>query len=242
MRAYQFVEPQHAPCRALERGTVPSSEVLSIMMPTEPVLSPVQRRVLTWGLIVFILALGAALGTTLLRRAAGGFLFGQSSEAHITQEFVVERLREVAKLVASEMTLRDVVTYEQTEMRSTKRTLLVVTARVSAGINLAHNTDVHIDAVAKRITIVVPPAEVTSVDVVNVTTYDEQAGLWNPFRAEDRDVIQQRIRTQLKTAALKSGILEHADQSAARVLTELLSRDGYTVEIRRPPAPRPPLG
>ena len=205
-------------------------------------LSPVQRRVLTWGLIVFILALGAALGTTLLRRAAGGLLFGQRSEARITQEFVVERLREVAKLVASEMTLRDVVTYEQTELRSTKRTLLVVTARVSAGINLAHNTDVHIDAVAKRITIVVPPAEVTSVDVVNVTTYDEQAGLWNPFRAEDRDVIQQRIRTQLKTAALKSGILEHADQSAARVLTELLSRDGYTVEIRRPPAPRPPLG
>ena len=212
------------------------------MMPTEPVLSPVQRRVLTWGLIVFILALGAALGTTLLRRAAGGLLFGQRSEARITQEFVVERLREVAKLVASEMTLRDVVTYEQTEMRSTKRTLLVVTARVSAGINLAHNTDVHIDAVAKRITIVVPPAEVTSVDVVNVTTYDEQAGLWNPFRAEDRDVIQQRIRTQLKTAALQSGILEHADQSAARVLTELLSRDGYTVEIRRPPAPRPLTG
>ena len=205
-------------------------------------LSPVQRRVLTWGLIVFILALGAALGTTLLRRAAGGLLFGQRSEARITQEFVVERLREVAKLVASEMTLRDVVTYEQTELRSTKRTLLVVTARVSAGINLAHNTDVHIDAVAKRITIVVPPAEVTSVDVVNVTTYDEQAGLWNPFRAEDRDAIQQRIRTQLKTAALQSGILEHADQSAARVLTELLSRDGYTVEIRRPPAPRPLIG
>ncbi|MBC7673965.1 MAG: DUF4230 domain-containing protein [Polaromonas sp.] len=212
------------------------------MMPTETVLSPLQRRVLTWGSIVFILALGAALGTTLLRRAASGLLFGQRSEAHITQEFVVERLREVAKLVASEMTLRDVVTYEQTELRSTKRTLLVVTARVSAGINLAHNTDVHIDAVAKRITIVVPPAEVTSVDVVNVTTYDEQAGLWNPFRAEDRDVIQQRIRTQLKTAALQSGILEHADQSAARVLTELLSRDGYTVEIRRPPAPRPLIG
>ena len=216
--------------------------VLSTMPPSEPVLSPAQRRVLIWGLIVFILALGGAVGTALLRRAAGGFLFGQSSEAHITQEFVVERLREVAKLVASEMTLRDVVTYEQTEMRSTKRTLLVVTARVSAGINLAHNTEVHIDAPAKRITIVVPPAEVMSVDVVNVTTYDEQAGLWNPFRAEDRDVIQQRIRTQLKSAALQSGILEHADQSAARVLTELLSRDGYTVEIRRPPAPRPPIG
>ena len=212
------------------------------MPSTEPALSPAQRRVLTWGAIVFVLVLGAAMGVTLLRRATGGLLFGQGSEAHITQEFVVERLREVAKLVASEMTLRDVVTYEQTELRSTKRTLLVVTARVSAGINLAHNTEVHIDAGAKRITIVVPPAEVTSVDVVNVTTYDEQAGLWNPFRAEDRDVIQQRIRTQLKTAALQSGILEHADQSAARVLTELLSRDGYTVEIRRPPPRAVPPG
>ena len=205
------------------------------MQPTEPVLSPAQRRVLTWGAIALALALGAALSVTLLRRAAGGLFFGQRSEAHITQEFVVERLREVAKLVASEMTLRDVVTYEQTEMRSTKRTLLVVTARVTAGINLAHNTDVQINAAKKRITIVVPPAEIMSVDVVNVTTYDERAGLWNPFRAEDRDVIQQRIRIQLKAAALQSGILQHADQSAARVLTELLSRDGYTVEIRRPP-------
>ena len=212
------------------------------MQPTEPVLSPAQRRVLTWGVIAFVLVIGAALSMTLLRRAAGGLLFGQRAEANITQEFVVERLREVAKLVASEMTLRDVVTYEQTELRSTKRTLLVVTARVTAGINLAHNTDVHIDAASRRITIAVPPAEIMSVDVVNVTTYDERAGLWNPFRAEDRDVIQQRIRTQLRAAALQSGILEHADQSAARVLTELLSRDGYTVEIRRPPVRPAPIG
>lgn len=216
--------------------------ILSVMPATEPVLSPAQRRTLTWALVAFALVAGAALSMTLLRRAAGGLLFGQHGDAHITQEFVVERLREVAKLVASEMTLRDVVTYEQTEMRSTKRSLLVVTARVTAGIDLAHNTDVHIDAAAKRITIVVPPAQIMSVDVVNVTTYDERAGLWNPFRAEDRDVIQQRIRTQLKTAALQSGILQHADQSAARVLTELLSRDGYTVEIRRPPALPAPIG
>jgi hypothetical protein len=40
-------------------------------------------------------------------------------------------------------------------------------------------------------------------------------------------------------AARQSGILPHADQSAAKVLTELLSRDGYTVEIRRPAGERP---
>ena len=40
--------------------------------------------------------------------------------------------------------------------------------------------------------------------------------------AEDRDLIQRRIRVQLTEAARQSGILEHADASASKVLTELL--------------------
>ncbi len=208
----------------------------------EPLLTAAQRRVVIWGAIAIALVFGAALSIGFVRRAVSGSLFGERAAPHISQEFVVERLREVAKLVATEMTLRDVVTYEQTEFRSTKRTLLVVTARVAAGIDLAHGTDVRIDAATKRIIVALPPAQIMSVDVVKVTTYDERAGLWNPFRAEDRDVIQGRVRAQLLEAARQSGILEHADQSAARVLTELLGRDGYTVEIVRPLVAQPPKG
>lgn len=210
---------------------------------TDSILSPIQRRVVVWGVIAIALTMGVALSLGLLRRAVSGSLFGQHSEPQITQDVVMERLRDVAKLVATEMTLRDVVTYEETEFHSTKRTLLVVTARVSAGIDLAHDTNVHIDDAAKHITITVPAAQIMSVDVLNITTYDERAGLWNPFRAEDRDVIQRRIRSQLQDAARQSGILEHAEQSAARVLTELLTRDGYTVEIKRPgPVLQTPTG
>jgi hypothetical protein len=93
---------------------------------------------------------------------------------------------------------------------------------------------VRIDSSTKRIIVSLPPAQVMGVDVINMTTYDEQAGLWNPFTAEDRDVIQGRIRSQFLTAARQSGILQHADESANRVLTDLLTRDGYTVEIKRP--------
>jgi hypothetical protein len=200
---------------------------------TEPLLTAAQRRVLAWGFVVFALALGAAVSVALVRRAVGGALFGKS-EPVMSHEFVVERMKEVAKLVSSEMTLRDVVTYEQTQFHSTKRTLLVVTARVSAGIDLRHDTDVHIDSAAKRIIVSLPPAQVMGVDVISMTTYDEHAGLWNPFTAEDRDVIQGRIRAQFLTAARQSGILQHADESANRVLTDLLSRDGYSVEIKRP--------
>jgi hypothetical protein len=196
-----------------------------------------------WGLVVGALAILLVAGVLALRSATfvlGGL--GQPAPPRVTQQLVVERLRQVAKLVATEMTLRDVVIYEQTRFASTKCVLLVVTGKVSAGIDLEHGTDVKIDSVDKRITVTLPPAQIISVDVLNVTTYDERAGLLNPFRPEDRDLIQRRIRSQLMDAARQSGILEHADQSAAKVLLELLGRDGYTVEIRRPIVVRPSTG
>ena len=200
------------------------------------------RRVLVWGLVAIALFVAAALGLTLVRAASGlpGSL-GRSAPPRVTHQTVVERLRDVARLVASEMTLRDVVIYQHTRFRSTKRAMLVVTGRVSAGINL-RSAAVEIDSVRKRITVTLPPAQITAVEVLNVTTYDESSGLLNPFTPDDRDVIQQRIRAQLHSAARRSGILEHADQSAAKTLAELLKVQGYVVEIRRPLELRRPTG
>ena len=44
------------------------------------------------------------------------------------------------------------------------------------------------------------------------------------------------------STAQASGILKHADENAAKILTGLLTRDGYSVEIRRPPVMRRPAG
>jgi len=43
-------------------------------------------------------------------------------------------------------------------------------------------------------------------------------------------------------AARQSGILEHADQAASKALKDFLSRDGYTVEIKRPLELKQPTG
>jgi hypothetical protein len=151
----------------------------------------------------------------------------------VTHDIVMERLRDVAKLVATEMTLRDVIIYEQTRFRSTKRALLVATGKVSAGINL-RAANVQLDSGARRITITLPPAQVLSIDVTNVTTYDESAGLLNPFTTDDRDEIQRRIRAQLTVTARQSGILDHADRAAAQAIRDFVKLEGYTVEVRRP--------
>ena len=211
------------------------------MVPSD---SPAARRVLLWGLVAIVLALFALAGITTVRRTSGllGRVAGPPAPPRITQALVVERLQTVAKLVASEMTLRDVVTYEQTRWGSTKRALLVVTGRVSAGIDLAQGSDVTIDSSTRTITVTLPPAQVLGVDVLDVKTYDERAGLLNPFRPEDRDAIQRLVRAKLVTAARESGILIHADRSADRVLTELLTQDGYTVNIVRPMVLNKPTG
>ena len=206
--------------------------------------SAAARRALLWGLVAIVLGLTALGGVMALRGASSlvGRVTGPPAPPRITQQVVVDRLETVAKLVASEMTLRDVVTYQQTRFGSTKRALLVVTGRVSAGIDLAQGSDVSIDSTSRTITVTLPPAQVLGVDVLDVTTYDERAGLFNPFRPEDRDAIQRLVRAKLVTAARESGILLHADRSADRVLTELLARDGYSVKIVRPMVVSKPTG
>jgi hypothetical protein len=209
-----------------------------------PVDRSAARRVLIWGLVAIALVLAAVAGIVAVRRASGlvGRVTGPPAPPRITQAIVVDRLQTVAKLVASEMTLRDVVTYQQTRFGSTKRALLVVTGRVSAGIDLEHGSNVSIDSATRTITVTLPPAQVLGVDVLDVTTYDERAGLLNPFRPEDRDAIHRLVREKLVSAASESGILVHADRSADRALTALLSQDGYTVKIVRPMVVKQPTG
>jgi hypothetical protein len=208
-------------------------------MPPPPRLSPV--RALAWGLVAVALLTAAALGVAVVRRATGAVARAAApAPPRVTHQVVVERLQAVAKLVASEMTLRDVVVYEQTRFAATKRALLVVTGRVSAGLDLERDTRVEIDSTARRIVLTLPPAQVLAVEVLDVTTYDERAGLLNPFRPEDRDAIQRQVRARLEDAARRSGILTHADQSAAQMLQQLLGRDGYVVEVRRDPVLRGP--
>lgn len=166
----------------------------------------------------------------------------------VTQDVVVEQVRSVARLVASEATLRDVVTYEQTRYFATKRALLVVTGRVGAGFVLDGagtpdgGVEVRVDTAAKRIAVTLPPARVLSVEVLDVRTYDERAGLLNRFRPEDRDQIQRLVRARLERAGPEAGLLQQAERSAVGILRALLARDGYAVDVvvrGRAPAARP---
>jgi len=169
-------------------------------------------------------------------------LLPDRSETTVTHGVVVERVRAVAHLVTSETTVRDVVIYENRHLGSTKRSLVVVTGKVMAGIDLDRGTQVDIDQRDRRVQVVLPPARVLGVEVTQLRTYDERNGLWNLFRPADRDTIYYLAREQLVKAAGELGVTAHAEESARRLLGALIHADGYSVDITfgagAGPAPR----
>jgi hypothetical protein len=186
--------------------------------------------------LVVLLLLGAALALigTAIRQLipANGSVLSPRGQTTVTQGVVVEQMRAVAKLVSSETTVRDVVVYQNRLLGSTKRSLVVVTGKVLAGIDLDKGTEVHIDNAAHRVELVLPPAEVVAVEVTQLKTYDERSGLWNPFRPEDRDTIYELARRQLVNATGELGVAAHAEESARRMLTALIHPEGYVVEVK----------
>jgi hypothetical protein len=154
-----------------------------------------------------------------------------ASPPKVTQDMVVTQIQDVAKLVSTELTLRDVVSFDQTRFGLHRRMLLVVTGKVLAGIDLKKSVRVQIDDRAKMISIELPRAEILGVEVVNTTTYDETSTPFFRFEPEDRDRMQEQIRKQLRATGEQSGLLTQADRSASLVLQSMFTRDGYTAKV-----------
>ena len=185
-----------------------------------------------------LLVLGAAfvltvIATVLVARRIGVAVHSMlgTGGPGVTQAVVVERMKAVARLVTSETTLRDVVVYENRRLGSTKRSLVVVTGRVLTGFDLDRGTEVQVDHEAHRIHIQLPPANVLGVEVTGLKTYDEQSGLWNPFRPADRDTIFHLAREQLVRTAGELEVRAHAEESARKLLEAMVNTEGYRTEV-----------
>ena len=169
-----------------------------------------------------------------------------SGETSVSQAVVVEQTRAVARLVTSETVLRDVVTYENRRLGSTKRSLVVATGKVLTGFDLDRGMEVAVDHPSRRIRITLPPPAVLGVEITELKTYDEQRGLWNPFSPADRDAIFALARRQLVATAGEVELARHAEESARRLLEATVRAEGFTTEVTfagRPgggPKPGPP--
>lgn len=198
----------------------------------------------TWPLLLSLLlfALAVLVGRRVARGAGPLDQLG-AGRTSVSQAVVVEQTRAVARLVTTETAVRDVVTYENRRLGSTKRSLVVVTGKVLAGFDLDRGTEVTVDHPSRRIRITLPPPGVLGVEITELRTYDEASGLWNPFRPSDRDSIFALARRQLVKAAGEIELAQHAEESARRLLEATVRADGYTTQVTFAPHPgRDPAG
>jgi hypothetical protein len=192
-------------------------------------------------LVAALLVLLLTFAYAAVRRQAGviGDLLGGRERTSVSHSMIVDKVRAVAKLVTSETTIRDVVVYKNTWYGSTKQSLVVVTGRLLAGIDMNRGADVKVDDAAKRIEITLPKAGIMALEISDMQTYDERGGLWNPFTPADRDNILRLARGQIMRSATSLNVTAHAEKSAADLLTSLFSTDGYTASVRFVPVLEP---
>jgi Protein of unknown function (DUF4230) len=184
-----------------------------------------------WPLVLALVLFGLAV--LVGRRVAhGSAALGRlTGDTSVNQAVVVEQTRAVARLVTSETMLRDVVVYQNSRLGSTKRSLVVVTGKVLTGFDLDHGTEVTVDRPSHRIRITLPEPGVMGVEITELKTYDEQRGLWNPFRPADRDTIFALARRQLVASANQLDLAGHAKESARRLLMAVVHADEYSTEV-----------
>ena len=127
--------------------------------------------------------------------------------------------------------LRDVVSYRQTWLGSTKQSLVIVTGKALVGVDLRVRPRITIRERDRHIVLVFPHATLLGVDITELKTYDERRGLWNPFHPADRDSIFQLARAQLATAAQDLAVIEHAERSARLLMQGLFAPEGWTVDV-----------
>lgn len=182
--------------------------------------------------LIAALLLGLAAGWAL---ASGGASWWRGwpgpGRTRIEERAILERLQSVASLITTEVALRDVVTYENTRLGSTKRSLVVATGKAMVGFDLANQARARVDAETRTIHLALPRATLLGIDIIQLKTYDESRGLWNPFHPEDRDTIYQLARARLASAAHELGVQEHAQAGARSVLSALFSSSGYAVDV-----------
>src|SRR5690349_20881329 len=95
--------------------------------------SPSPSRLIAWLAFVAVCVAMIATGVVFTRGMARLPFLQPPAPPRVTHDLVVEQVRDVARLVSTEMTVRDVVVYEGSRYGLTKRALLVVTGKVQAG-------------------------------------------------------------------------------------------------------------
>lgn len=146
---------------------------------------------------------------------------------------VLREIQQLSELVTVRYSIQKVVALEeQKQPLGSEKLLLIVQARVLAGVNLAaiQPRDISISASGETV-VRMPPAEILNVivDEKETRVWDRQVTWWTPWVPFNPD-LERRARLaaieSVKASAVEMGIVNDARQNAERALRALLAGFG----------------
>ena len=165
-------------------------------------------------------------------------------EKEISSAILTDGVRELGLLVTDEYYFTEVVSYSsikklwKIDLGITESSFLAsYDGVVRAGVDLS--AVIEKDGERKRITVSLPPAAITDVDIdpESFQLYSEKAGLGNPISAEDFNNALVELEATARDKALARGLLDRADENAhalvRRVVGALVDLNEYTLVFVR---------
>lgn len=171
------------------------------------------RGLLTFFVAVVLLMIGGVIGQHLPK----------ASHETVTEATISARLAEIGELSTEKYTYTGLYKLTQGEIPliTQKGFSMVYTANFKAGIKVK---DVKVKVEQDKVTVTLPAAKILSaaIDPSSIKFYDQKAALFNWSQKEDVTKAEKAALKRAQAAAIKAGILTSAQQSAKKLVKQLL--------------------
>ena len=177
--------------------------------------------------------------TILILIAVLAWFSGRSSQPRLDESNMVTQVRRLRSLSTVRYTIQRVVTLEeQKDPIGSERILLILQARVEAGLDLSEIQQRDIERSGDgTVTVRLPRARIvnTAIDENETRVWDRSKTWWTPWIPYSNDLEKKARLEGLEAArqtAIEMGILKQAEQEGADAVRTLLSLSGIkTINI-----------
>lgn len=162
----------------------------------------------------------------------GAFVLLRQKEARPDSAAVVAQIQRLNQLATVRYTVQKVIALREPKYPVGEESiLLVLQARVEAGVDLAHLQKDQIQISRDTVVVRLPPAQIlnVSIDEAETKVWDRTKTWWTPWVPYSKE-LEGRARVQgleeARKAAMEMGILKQAQQNAESSVAALLQLTG----------------
>jgi hypothetical protein len=145
--------------------------------------------------------------------------YADTRETRQEATVLMEQVKAVSKLVTTEGYFSEILSETDTKLfygfPSTKKVLIKVKAKVSAGFDLS-NMKIDADATTKTLRISnIPPPNIISIEP-EISFYDIDNGVFNQFSPEDYSRLNKKAVDVIREQALKSAFMQTVNEQGSK--------------------------